>query len=273
MTFAARGPQWRHRLATIDSEIESITFPHADRGITQDHEWCEAVIAGRRRRFRFHDYADIYRVPGLYELLFYEHLKCCSPSRVVGLLREAMEDANEDPETLRVLDVGAGNGMVGDELAAAGAEHLVGIDIVPEAKLSTRRDRPGLYDDYLITDLTDLPERHEERLRRHHFNGLTCVAALGFGDIPAQAFLKALDMVAQDGWMAFNIKEDFLHETDTTGFCELVHELNRSRVTQIQALRRYRHRNNMNGAPLHYVAVVARKLRDLPDEIMEKWGL
>ena len=35
----------------------------------------------------------------------------------------------------------AGNGMVGQELRAIGAEHIVGIDIIPEAATATARDR------------------------------------------------------------------------------------------------------------------------------------
>ena len=95
----------------------------------------------------------------------------------------------------------------------------MGIDIFQEAKEAAERDRPGVYDDYLVRDLTDLPEPDEERLRQRNFNCLVTVAALGFGDIPPAAFVKALDLIDTPGWIAFNIKEDFLCERDDTGFC------------------------------------------------------
>jgi SAM-dependent methyltransferase len=263
-------PCWLSRMNEIPTPVDEIRMPSVQ-GLPQDREWCEAVMNGRRRRLRFHDYGELYRVPGLYEKLFYECLECCSPSRVASLLEDVMTDFEANPEELRVLDVGAGNGMVGDELAARGAERIVGVDIIQEARDAADRDRPDVYGDYLVTDLTDLPEAQEERLRRENFNCLTTVAALGFGDIPPKAFAKALDLTTTPGWLAFNIKEDFLNERDSTGFCRLIRQLCRDEVIQIQAYQRYRHRLSVTGEPLYYVAVVARKLKDLPDDIEELW--
>lgn len=272
MTISETSPRWLERITKIPCQVDDLTFPNLDgSGPSQDKEWCEVVVDGEKHRMRFHDYHKIYDVPGLYEKLFYENLKCCSPTQVVGMLEDVLGDYDETVSDLCVLDVGAGNGMVGDELENRGAERIVGIDIIPEAKTATDRDRPGVYEDYYISDLTSLPEQHEEKLRRKDFNCLTTVAALGFGDIPPAAFLKALDLISTPGWMAFNIKEDFLHEDDLSGFCGLIHQLNRERIIQIQAYRRYCHRLNMQKKPLHYVSMVARKLQDIPDHIMETW--
>ena len=270
MTEPSAEPCWLARMDRMPSDVEEIRLPDtAD--LSQDREWCEAVIDGRTRWFRFHDYGELYKVPGLYEKLFYEYLDCCSPSRVAHLLDDVLRDFREDPAELRVFDVGAGNGMVGEELAAMGADRVVGIDILQEARDAADRDRPDVYADYLVTDLTDLSEPQEEQLRRQGFNCLTTVAALGFGDIPPKAFAKALDMVVVPGWLAFNIKESFLSEQDSTGFCRLIRQLCREEVIQIQAYRRYQHRLSITGKPLYYVAVIARKLKDLPDDIEELW--
>ncbi len=264
-THQAQEPRWRERIEEIPSEVEAVRFPKIDSSVSQDHEYCLVRMNGQDQRVRFHDYDEVYRIPGLYEHLFYRHLKCTSPSRVAGLLGETIADTEGADEPLRVLDVGAGNGMVGDELDRLNCERIVGIDIVPEAQRATMRDRPGVYRDYLITDLTDLPEEDERRLRNHKLNALTCVAALGFGDIPPRAFAKALDLVSTPGWMAFNIKEDFVAERDTSGFCKLMRELRHDGVVRMEAYRRYRHRMSMDGKPLYYIAMVARKLKDLPD--------
>jgi hypothetical protein len=260
---------WPERLAQIDSKVDAIRMPDSHRGdITQDAEWCEVVVDGREHRIRFHDYDEIYKIPGLYEEIFYKNLKCCSPSRVAALLGDVIRDFQQDPSELRVLDVGAGNGMVGDELDARSVPTIVGIDILPEAKEAAQRDRPGVYDDYLATDLTNLPEQQEKRLRDFQFNCLTTVAALGFGDIPPDAFSKALDLIEVPGWAAFTIKEEFLHEEDRSGFAGLIRELSRQRIIQIQAYRRFRHRQSITGKPLYYVAMVARKLANLPDALL-----
>lgn len=247
----------------------TLRFPDHGADLPQDEEWCELRVAQQWRRLRFHDYDEIYRVPGLYESLFYRALRCNSPKRVVGLLREVMADAGQRPDGLRVLDVGAGNGMVGEELRHLGVAAVHGIDIIAEARDATLRDRPWVYDEYHVVDLCDLPEPVEKRLRRAQLNALTVVAALGFGDVPAAAFLGALDLLEPRGWLAFNIKEDFIQDRDDSGFAELLRQLRSADVIRMQAYRRYRHRLSAQGRPLHYVAMVATKERDLPDEFTE----
>jgi predicted TPR repeat methyltransferase len=260
---------WQNRLEQIDSEVDDIRFIDTVNGVDQDEEWCEIVTRGEKRRIRFHDYADVFRIPGLYEELFYDRLECCSPSYISNLLNSVVRESGERLEEFRVLDVGAGNGMMGDELQDLGVRSITGIDIIPGAKEATNRDRPDVYDDYRVTDLTDLPEAEEERLRRADANCLTTVAALGFGDIPPLAFAKALDLIATTGWLALNLKESFLREQDESGFSRLIRRLNRDGYIQTLCYRRYQHRNSIIGEPLFYVAVIARKLKDLDSDLLE----
>ena len=260
---------WQNRLERIDSKVEEIRLPDAVDGVDQDEEWCEIVVKSEKRRIRFHDYTGVFRIPGLYEELFYEHLECCSPSYIANLLDSVVREYGGRLDELRVLDVGAGNGMVGDELQDLGVPSIVGIDIILAAKEAACRDRPDVYDDYRVADLTDLPETEEEMLRRTDANCLTTVAALGFGDIPPLAFAKALDLIATPGWLAFNLKEDFLCERDSSGFSGLIRELNRDGYIQTLCYRRYQHRVSITGEPLFYVAVIARKLKDLDNNLLE----
>src|SRR5690606_25337280 len=101
-------------------------------------------------------------------------------------------------------------------------------------------------------------------------NAMTCVAALGFGDIPALAFLKSLDLLETPAWLAFNIKEDFVQERDTTGFAVLLRELAREDIVRVEAHRRYRHRMSSANEPLHYIAMVATKQREIPEEFFRR---
>src|SRR5690606_1773650 len=98
-----------------EQERFEMRFPDLD-GLSQDEEWCEVKLDGEWRRIRFHDYNEIFSVPGLYETIFYRILRCTSPTRVASLLRELLDEAQQRPHDLRVLDVGAGNGMVGAAL-------------------------------------------------------------------------------------------------------------------------------------------------------------
>src|SRR5947208_15875824 len=119
-------------MSTTEPTTLAVEFPD-DLALDQDHEWCRVTVDGTTRKIRFHDYDEIYSIPGLYEFLFYEHLECCSPQVVCGLLEDQLTDAGVPTSTLRVLDLGAGNGMVGEELADLGAEMITGVDLLPEA--------------------------------------------------------------------------------------------------------------------------------------------
>ena len=266
-----QGPIWPQRLRQIASPVDRIRLPEADGEVPQDEEWCEVIVGGVSRRIRFHDYGEIYGIPGLYERLFYKRLKCCSPSRVASLLAEVLEERGVELGSLRVLDLGAGNGMVGDEMQRLGVREIVGVDIIEEAKDAAFRDRPGVYDDYLVTDMTELREPARTSLNHGRFNCLTCVAALGFEDIPPRAFATALDVVHTPGWIAFSIKEEFLRGGDDA-FCELIDRLERDEVLRFEAYRRFRHRVSISGDGLYYVAVVARKLREVPSRFFEHAG-
>jgi len=236
-----------------------LAFPQANAGADQDAECCEVTLDGTKRRIRFHDYDEIYRIPGLYEHLFYEVLDCKSPETVCDLLREQLEAGNHPPEKLTVLDLGAGNGMVGECLKQMGCGTIVGADILPEAAQAAERDRPGVYTEYIVGDLTDPTPEVREALERYRFGVMTTVAALGFGDIPPEAFQYAYDHLVPGGWLAFCIKEDFFEDEDPSGFNTLIRTLLDSGELETFAERRYRHRLSAQGEPLHYVALIARK--------------
>ena len=249
-------------MSTLSEQDLEVHLPRAGSfGLAQDEEYFEIEEDGERRRLRCHDYGEIYSVPGLYERIFSEVLSCRSPQVVVDLLDETLEREDEDPGELRAVDLGAGNGMVAEELDRIGAEEIVGVDLLEEAKEAAERDRPGLYDAYHALDLTELDADVREELEGRGFNCLTCVAALGFGDIPSDAFRAAYDLVAPGGWIAFNLRDKFLENGDASGFSRLLDELFESGELTEHARHRYRHRVSVEGEPLYYVAVIAQKAR------------
>jgi predicted TPR repeat methyltransferase len=229
---------------------------------SQDEEWFEVERDGETRRMRFHDYTEIYSIPGLYERLIYEELRCESPRVIARLVGDELERRGTDPGTLRVLDLGAGNGIVAEELQDIGADYFVGIDIIDAAAEAAERDRPGLYDDYVVANLLDYDARTRARLDEQGLNALTCVAALGFGDIPPEVFCEALRRIDTPGLVAFTIKETFLGEKDPSGFADLVERLEQNGTLKPIASERYQHRLNWAGKPLHYVAMLAEKTGD-----------
>jgi 2-polyprenyl-3-methyl-5-hydroxy-6-metoxy-1,4-benzoquinol methylase len=240
-----------------------VAFPRPQARSEQDHEWCVARVNGEWREIRFHDYGRVYEIPGLYEHIFRDLLKCRSPRVVRNLLGEEIQSSCPDAPPLRVLDLGAGNGLMAEELAELGVELVVGADIIPEAAQAAERDRPETYEEYFVIDMTRVTEDERRAMSSHGFNCLTCVAALGFGDIPPQAFAEAYNLIAPGGWIAFNIKEQFLGNGDRSGFARLIVHMASEGVLSIRRRQRYPHRLAVNGEPIYYVAVVGRKVRDI----------
>ncbi len=247
----------------------NITFPQAADSLDQDEEFFEFTHQGKRHRMRVHDYDGLYSIPGLYEALVYATLKCQSPLRISELLDRVLSDWPKDMEDLRFLDLGAGNGIVAERLREKGVPCVVGVDLLPEAEAAAKRDRPGVYDDYVVCDLTDLSPAQMKRLSEHRLNALVTVAALGFGDVPPLAFAQAFNLIAEKGWVAMTIKEDFLSPDDQSGFSILMRRLISEGIVDIQAHWRYCHRLSIAGEQLFYFAVVARKTRHIPDDILD----
>lgn len=237
--------------------------------LDQDEAYFYLQNGKDQRKIRFHDYDEIYKIPGLYEQIFYDRLKCVSPAKVSAILKSAIQQSSENLSELRVLDLGAGNGMMGEELKKQGVARLIGIDIIPEAYKATVRDRPGLYDAYYIEDFCHLDGKIQEEISLWHLDCMVTVAALGFGDIPTQAFIEAFNIIKSKGWVAFNIKETFLEKSDETGFSRMMRELIFSEYLDVYHIERYRHRFSIEGEPLFYFAIAGRKNADVSDEFLQ----
>lgn len=285
-----------------------IRFPQRGlRDVPQDDEWCEVVEGEHVTRIRFHDYAQVYSLPGLYNQLFGgpdSETKCISPQVMAGLLREQLplvlqntrRESGQRPEgdkpRLRVLDLGAGNGMMGEEirslarsydsgeLLAGDSTRIVGLDILPEAKFAAEHERPRVYDGYVAADITEYVKAAprdpaEAMLFAQGFNVLTSVSLLTFGDgSSVRAFKAAVSLVEEGGLLMFNLREDLFDlvgsvsgvegtATGGNGFSGLIHNAIDQGCLSIVAKRRYCHRYSVTGEPFYYVAVVAVKLASL----------
>ncbi len=239
-----------------------IAYPDKSCVLDQDEEYFHLVTEAGKERIRIHEYDRVYDVPGLYEEVVYNRLQCDSPQVITELLKETMQTRENTSDPLRVLDFGAGNGIVGECLQdALDTETIVGVDIIDEAKKAVERDRPEIYDDYYVMDLADPRKTDRARLQQWNFNALVTVAALGFGDIPTQAFMNAFNLVEADSWIVFNIKDRFLHDDDDTGYNEMLRKMIGNKL-KVYRKHHYCHRLSMAGEPLYYYAVIGRKEDD-----------
>lgn len=239
-----------------------IIFPNVKENMDQNEEWFIVDYNGQQRKIRSHDYDEIYKIPGLYEDFFYNRLGCRSPNVVCGMLEQEMKKADESE--LRVFDFGAGNGIVGEVLREMDCDLLllVGVDILSEAKDALERDRPGIYDDYYVMDMSCLSEAEEKKFKAYNFNTLITVAALGFDDIPTAAFLNVFNMLDGEAWVAFNIKDRFLSEKDESGYKDVIEEMMNGSLSILQE-KKYCHRRSITGEELCYHAIVGKKTDDV----------
>lgn len=262
-----------HKYSEFIPDRHAIRFPkQPSHELGQNEAFFYLAEDDAEKTLRFHDYDAIYARPGLYEQLFYERLRCCSPEVVTSRLARAMRHDGDMLETHRVLDLGAGNGIVAQELEDLGVSRIVGLDIIPEARDAAWRDRPGAYDDYLVADMTALTGDQAKALEDWRLTVLTCVAALGFDDIPASAFVAAMETIADDGWLAFNIKTDFLQGGQGREFSDFVKLLLADDLIELHHIERYRHRLSIDGDWLEYFVIVGRKRGPLPGKVVSEFS-
>jgi hypothetical protein len=155
--------------------------------------------------------------------------------------------------------------MVGELLDAA---RVVGVDISESARKACERDRPDAYDAYYVTDMSRLSSEMQVEMKSWKLDCLTCIAALGFGDIPVTAFANAFNLIRSEGWVVFNIKETFLQESDHSGFSMLVKHLLVSDTLQVHHLERYKHRISIDGRALFYYVLIGKKESDISPEVL-----
>lgn len=236
----------------------------ASADLDQDQEFLHLTKAGQRRRVRFHDYGDLYDIPGLYDWVFYEALGCRAHEVVAdSVTREVIATGLLERDQVRVLDLGAGNGIIARSLRDVGVEHLLGVDILDRARSAALRDSPEVYDGYLVADLGDPPPTADQTLREFAPNVLVSAAALGYGDIPPQSFVNAVGYLSPPAAVVFTVKQKFLTNTVGGGYAEVLS--GQHPKLEVLDRRPFVHRASSTGHELVYECVVARRLDEAPE--------
>ena len=246
----------------MDCEKFKIRYPKKECTLDQDEEWVTIVTRDSTEKIRLNDYEKFYEIPGLYEKVIYDKLKCDSHRVICELLNNEIEKVVFNKKKLRVLDFGAGNGVVGECLdKVVGCKVLIGLDIIQQARDAVERDRPKLYDEYYVMDISQMDECKQKILNEWNFNALVTVGALGYGDIPIQAFINAFNTIEDRGWIAFNIKDRFLNGDDDTGYKDTLKAMMGDSLEVLQK-KLYCHRLSLSGESLYYYAIIGRKVNN-----------
>ncbi|PVZ07778.1 hypothetical protein [Actinomycetospora cinnamomea] len=213
---------------------------------------------GTDERIVLHDYARVYAVPGLYEEVVQHRLQCASPATVAAALVEAAEAEGRSVEALRAFDLGAGNGVVGEELRARGITVVAGADGVAEAREAAHRDRPGLYAHYLVGERLDIDEV-TRLVRDEGLTALVAAGAVGEGHVPVDSLAQLWDAFPPGSFLALTLAggEDGQDATDIDHMIAATADAEHPSHTVVR--RPFRHRMSMAGDELHYLVLVAVK--------------
>jgi SAM-dependent methyltransferase len=238
-----------------------IEFPPVQTAIDQNEEFF-FLKGAQDEKIQFHDYERIYKIPGLYEALFHDRLKCDSPAVIKNLLYKQVSEAEEAVQQMKILDFGAGNGLVAQALKEEDPEMIVGVDILEEAKEAAMRDRPEVYEDYVVEDLGEPSKSTWEKLESYDLNAMVSVAALGFDHIPPDGFINAFNLIEDTGWIAINLRDKFLTKEDDSGFKKTLDWIADDYI-DFKEEETYVHRLSVSGEPIHYTAIVGKKVNSI----------
>ncbi len=217
---------------------------------------------GTFRQVRLRGDSRVWEWPGVYEQLVRTLLRGNAPGALSHMLDRQLRAAGRSAADLRVIDLGAGNGWMGEELASLGIPMVIGIDSVNAAVLAAERDHPDVYQSYLLLDMRRLSEAQRDDLMNYDFNCLVCVDALAADEPAPNAFTEAFNLLAPDGWVAFHLNAETAEGGRDSRFARTVHRMIQSGAMNVATQQRYRHRFTTYGAPLFHVGVIARKVRD-----------
>ncbi|MEE9279988.1 MAG: class I SAM-dependent methyltransferase [Myxococcota bacterium] len=263
MAAPAETPLQPSKLAESPSPSSPpVALPEVSDRAGQGPEYCLVDDGGAWQPVRLREDCLLWEWPGAYEYLVRELLEGDAARTICGMLGETMRAAGDHINRLRVLNLGAGNGWVGGELAEVGAEWILGVDRSPTAAAATERDNPGIYADYLVMDMRRLSETQRDRLMHYDFNCLACVDPLAADEPAPNAFTEAFNLLAPEGWVAFHVREDALHGESDSRFAPLVQQMAENGAISLHDRQRYRHRLTTRGTPLVHVAFIGRKQRD-----------
>jgi len=256
---------------SADSSFPVLPTPYAVR-FPEAPAATEAVdvrIEGRWEHVLLSDRERLLALPGLYDQLVGEMLRCRAPKQAIGLFTSVLADRDIPARHLSVIDLGAGNGVVAEELRRLGVDSVVGIDVLPQARVAADRDRWGMYDDYLVADAAELSKTDYRRLIANDPDVLVAVAPVGQHDLSTKAFATAFNAIRTGGWVVIDVRD----ELDHSPFAQMLRQMTQLQVIRMEATKRYVQRLNVDGETIESVAIVARKLHDLPQSLVAPHGV
>ncbi|HEY3607168.1 MAG TPA: class I SAM-dependent methyltransferase [Pseudonocardiaceae bacterium] len=216
----------------------------------------EYVALDEHEVIHLHDYPRIYAVPGLYERIVQEHLRCRSPQVAVEGFLRAITRLAMGSSAMTVLDFGSGTGLVGELLHDGGIARVVGVDSLAAGRAACLRDRPGVYADYLVGDVGSDSGTLSARLRGYALGGLVSAGAFGGAHAPPAALINALSVLPAGAPVSITIHEQWMDRADPDGFGAAIARLEERGDFVPMERHRFQHRVTTTGEPIFYELIV-----------------
>ncbi|CAH3132347.1 unnamed protein product [Pocillopora meandrina] len=124
-------------------------------------------------------------------------------------LHKALKEIYQDKpmNQIKIIDAGAGTGLIGVELKKLGYTNLCALNI--SAEMLTEAKKKEVYTEFICMSLNGQPI---PQIKSRQFDALICGGALITGRIGSSAFVEMIRMVQTDGVLCFNImKEELEH--------------------------------------------------------------
>eukprot|EP00040_Diaphanoeca_grandis_P006135 m.36098 g.36098 ORF g.36098 m.36098 type:complete len:302 (-) comp17260_c0_seq1:98-1003(-) len=123
----------------------------------------------------------------------------------------------------RIVDIGAGTGLVGEELHRLGHTRVVGVDL-SEAMLDIARDK-GCYEDVICVDLQNRASMGTAALQSHvPFDAAVSVGTFTPNHVGKETLDAVICLVRPGGLLCLSLRDDFVEDL-TNGFQEKLNEL------------------------------------------------
>lgn len=136
------------------------------------------------------------------------------------------ENLSSDPSKLRVLDAGAGTGIVGKVLQNLGYTNVDALDI--SQKMLDEAKKLNVYKEFICAPLSAEPIAE---IATNQYDGLICIGTLTVGHVKPVALDEILRIVKPGGIIGFTLRRDIYEESgpEKCGYREKMSEMETSK--------------------------------------------
>jgi predicted TPR repeat methyltransferase len=142
-----------------------------------------------------------------------------APKVTARALARVLEDKNA-----RILDAGAGTGLVGEILKNMGYKNMDALDF--SAEMLEEAGKKGVYDELLHVDLSEPLDMKDDS-----YDAVICVGTFTYGHVEPSALEELIRITRPGGYICFTVREGAYEEhgyrrkmlrLETDGACEML---------------------------------------------------